>query len=81
MGQILTHPLTSKLYQRHGNELMRVGVAEMQGYRVNMEVNLCLMHSCLCTVHHLLSSGVWRGAGSAHSEAVTQQKAPKAVVL
>ena len=38
MGQILTYPLTSKLMQRHGNESLRVGVSEMQGYRVNMEV-------------------------------------------
>lgn len=37
MGQILSHPVTSKNVQRFGDQRMRVGVAEMQGYRTNME--------------------------------------------
>jgi hypothetical protein len=37
MGHFLSHPVMSKGLNRHGNSLMRVGCAEMQGYRVNME--------------------------------------------
>lgn len=37
MGQILPVPIRSKLLRRVGDADMRIGSAEMQGYRVNME--------------------------------------------
>ncbi len=37
MGHLLSHPITSKYVQTCGNAYFRCGVAEMQGYRTNME--------------------------------------------
>jgi len=37
MGHILSHPVTSKNVQRVGDARGRIAVAEMQGYRTNME--------------------------------------------
>ena len=37
MGHLLSHPITSKYVQTCGNAYFRCGVAEMQGYRINME--------------------------------------------
>jgi len=37
MGHLLSHPITSKYVQTCGNVYYRCGVAEMQGYRTNME--------------------------------------------
>lgn len=37
MGQILPVPIRSKLLRRTGDANMRIGSAEMQGFRVNME--------------------------------------------
>lgn len=37
MGHLLSHPITSKYANRRGNLTFKVGAAEMQGYRVDME--------------------------------------------
>lgn len=37
MGGMLSHPVTSKLLERRGNHLYRIGMTDMQGYRLNME--------------------------------------------
>eukprot|EP01128_Nolandella_sp_AFSM9_P006351 TRINITY_DN323_c0_g2_i1.p1 TRINITY_DN323_c0_g2~~TRINITY_DN323_c0_g2_i1.p1 ORF type:complete len:391 (-),score=81.50 TRINITY_DN323_c0_g2_i1:258-1430(-) len=37
MGTGLSHPVTSKLYERKGSSLYRVGIASMQGWRDSME--------------------------------------------
>lgn len=74
MGVTLSYPITSKLCRRAGARGVRVGSAEMQGYRMDMEDAMSIKLSVSEKHPGLSFFGVFDGHGGAKASAYVEQE-------